>query len=208
VNNYGFQPVAVLGNQSGINGNHLDLIVPAGSSIAGPGDLKGRKLVCTTPSSITGYRAAIAVLMQDQGLRPNVDYEVTWSLGQKRSITGIAEKKFEAAAVSDDKLQSLIEKGTIDASAIKTIYQSPVIPRTTIGYFYNLDPALAEQLRHAILPATTLSPLRSRPTTAPSTSPDVLEFIPADYKKDFEFVRAIDGQFDPRFDAQKSSHAD
>lgn len=82
VNNYGFQPLAALGNQSGINGNRLDLIASASSPIANPADLKGHRLVCTVPSSITGYRAAIAILMQDLGLRPNVDYEIIWSLGQ------------------------------------------------------------------------------------------------------------------------------
>jgi phosphonate transport system substrate-binding protein len=199
VNNYGFEPLAVLGDQSGINGNRLDLIVSADSPIAKPADLKGHRLVCTVPSSVTGYRAAIAILMQDQALRPNVDYEIIWSLGQKRSITGVAEKKYEAAAVSDEKLQSLVADGTIDASKFKIIYQSPVIPRTTIGCFYNLNPSVADQLRQAIL-----SPSASDATTAP----DTMRFLQADYKRDFPFVRTIDDQFDPRFDAQKAAHAD
>jgi phosphonate transport system substrate-binding protein len=199
VNNYGFEPLAVLGNESGINGNRLDIIVSAGSGIASPADLKGHSLVCTVPSSITGYRAAIAVLMKEQNLRPNVDYEITWSLGQKRSITGVAEKKYEAAAVSDDRLQALVADGTIQASQFKTIYQSPVIPRTTIGCFYNLKPVLADQLRQAIL---------SFGDSTATTAPDAMHFLQADYKRDFQFVRAIDDQFDPRFDAQKSSHTD
>src|SRR5262249_37588686 len=142
VNHYGFQPLACLGNKSGVNGNRLDIIVPAGSSIASPADLKGHRLVCTEPSSITGYRAAIAVLMREFSLRPDVEYEVTWSLGQKKSISGIAKGEFEAAAISDDKLQSQLAKGSIKPSSYKLIYQSPVIPRTTIGCFYNLNPAL------------------------------------------------------------------
>ncbi|MGD0465004.1 MAG: PhnD/SsuA/transferrin family substrate-binding protein [Tepidisphaeraceae bacterium] len=199
VNNYGFQPLAALGNQSGINGNRLDLIVSASSSIAKPADMKGHSLVCTVPSSITGYRAAIAVLMQDLGLRPNVDYEIIWSLGQKRSITGVAEKKYEAAAVSDEKLQSLLADGSIDAAQIKIIYQCPVIPRTTIGCFYNLNPALADQLRQAIL---------ALGGSAATTAADGLKFLQVDYKRDFQFVRMIDDQFDPRFNAQKTVHAD
>jgi len=199
VNNYGFQPLAVLGDQSGINGKRLDLIVPAASPIAKPADLKGHRLVCTVPSSITGYRAAIAYLMQDQSLRPNVDYEIIWSTGQKHSITGIAEKKYEAAAVSDEKLESLLAKDTVEAAQYRVIYQSPVIPRTTIGYFYNLNPVLAEQLRQAIL-----SP---GPTTGPTIASDRLSFMPVDYKRDFQFVREIDDQFDPRFDAQAQKDA-
>lgn len=198
VNNYGFQPLAVLADASGPNGHRLDLIVPAGSAIAKPADLKGHRLVCTIPSSITGYRAAIAYLMKDHGLRPNVDYEIIWSTSQKRSITGIVEKKYEAAAVSDDKLKSMLDKGTIAASQYKIIYQSQVIPRTVIGYFYNLNPTLVAQLRKGIFAA--------RPTTAP----DQLHFQPIEYKADFQFVREIDDQFDPRFDAktQKSNQTD
>jgi phosphonate transport system substrate-binding protein len=200
VNNYGFEPLAALGDQSGINGNRLDLIVPAGSLVAKPEDLREHKLVCTVPSSITGYRAAIAVLMQDKGLRPNVDYEIIWSLSQKESINGIVAKKYEAAAVSDDKLQSMLAKGTIDASQYKIIYQSPVIPRTVIGCFFNLNPTLAGKLRDAILAIDS-----GGATTSPS---DVMKFLPVDYKGDFQFVRNIDDQFDPRFDAQKNVRAE
>jgi phosphonate transport system substrate-binding protein len=198
VNNYGFQPMAVLGRGAGINGHRLDLIVPAKSQLASASDLKGHRLVCTVPSSITGYRAATAYLMRDCGLRPNVDYEIIWSTSQKRSIAGIAEKKFEMAAVSDDKVNSMLAKGEIQSSQYKIVYQSQVVPRTVIGYFYNLNPELAEQLRKAILP------------TSATTAPDVLDFMPIDYKRDFQFVREIDDAFDPRFDAKtaKSSQTD
>ena len=125
---------------AGVAGNRMDLIVPASSALNGPADLRGRRLTCTAPSSITGYRAAIAVLMRDEGLRPNVDYEITWSLKQKASIEGIAAKKYDSASVSDEKLQALVEKGSLEASQYRIIYQTPVIQRTVIGYFYNPEP--------------------------------------------------------------------
>jgi phosphonate transport system substrate-binding protein len=204
VNNYGFQPIAVLGDDAGVAGNRMDLIVPADSSINKPADLVGHRLTCTAPSSITGYRAAIVTLMQDDGLRPNVDYELTWSLKQKLSIEGVAHKQYQAAAVSDEKLQATEEKGTIEASQYRIIYQTPVIQRTTIGYFYNLNPKLAEQLRTAILASTGPT---SQPTTGPTAASEVLRFLPTDYKKDFEFVRNMDDQFDPRFDSKKTTSA-
>lgn len=206
VNNYGFQPLAVLGNKSGINGNRLDIIVPPDSPIQNPANLRGHRLVCTVPSSITGYRAAVAVLLHDQGLRANVDYELIWSLSQKNTLNGFVKKEYQAAAVSDEKLQSYLAKGKIEKSQFKIIYQSPVIPRTTIGCFYNLNTTLAEQLRQAILaPAATVP----QATTSPDTEEDdVLNFLPVDYKRDFQFVRDIDDQFDPRFDAQKNAHAE
>ena len=193
VNNYGFQPLAVMADPAGVNGNRLDIIAPGESDIARLADIRNHRLVCTVSSSITGYRAAIAYLMRDQGLRPNVDYEVTWSLGQKRSINGIEKKEYQVAAVSDDKFQAMLAKGTIKKSDVRVIYQSPVIPRATIGCFYNLNPILAEQIRKALLTPP--------PASAPATAR--IDFLPVDYRRDFQFIRDIDDQFDPRFDSQQ-----
>jgi phosphonate transport system substrate-binding protein len=203
VNNFGFQPIAVLGTGTGANGNHLDIIVPASSTIAAPADLKGHSVVCTVPASITGYRAAVALLMSKFGLRPNVDYIVTWSMGQKRSIMGLVKGDYDAAAVSDDRLQALVDDGTVSKSQFKIIYQSETIPRTTIGWFYNLKPELADKVRQAIL---DFKPAPSAKQAADdengSASAAMLHFIPIEYKKDFELVRSIDDSFDPRLDAK------
>ncbi len=58
VNNFGFQPVAVLGTGNGANGNHLDIIVPAKSEISSPMDLKGIRLFarCRRRSRAIGRR--------------------------------------------------------------------------------------------------------------------------------------------------------
>ena len=208
VNNYGFQPVAVLGDNSGANGNHLDIIVPSDSPITTMADLKGHTLECTVPASITGYRAAVALLMADDGLRPNVDYYISWSTGQKRSIMGIVDKQFDAAAVSDDKLMSLVGSGDVDKTKYRVVYQSSVIPRTTIGYFYNLKPELAKQVVQAILsfsPASTPATMPSDETEA-STGP-LLHFLPVNYANDFSLVRTIDDSFDPRFDSKRPKDA-
>jgi len=203
VNNFGFQPIAVLGADAGANGNHLDIIVSAGSVITKPSELKSHSMVCTVPASITGYRAAVALLLQNEGLRPNVDYIVTWSMGQKRSIMGVIKNQYDSAAVSDDKVQSLLSSGDIQKSQFKIIYQSEVIPRTTIGWFYNLKPELADKIRAAIMgfrPAGTAA--EGSDSEDSDKSPSAMHFIPIDYKKDFELVRTIDASFDPRLDAK------
>jgi phosphonate transport system substrate-binding protein len=214
VNNYGYQPIAVLGDEAGAaNGNHLDFIVPASSPIAKLADLRGHTLLCTVPSSITGYRAAVAILMHSERLRPNVDYLIAWSLNQRESIEGVTSGKYEAAAVSDDKLQSMLAKGQVSASSYKMIWQSPVIPRTTIGWFYNLQPQLAAKLREAILafrPGPAAAGVNVTNAADGGDSADLvadgspapakpLHFVPIDYKKDFDLVRIMDDQFDPRF---------
>jgi phosphonate transport system substrate-binding protein len=213
VNEYGFQPAAVLGDNSGVNGNHLDIIVPAASAVAAPADLKGHSLLCTVPASITGYRAAVALLMQNEQMRPNVDYFIAWSMGQKRSIMGVVKAQYDSAAVSNDKVQSMVDDGTIEKSQFKVIYESEVIPRTTIGWFYNLKPDLAEKVQQAILGfkptvATAIPAADSESSESPDSSVKnpQMHFIPIDYKKDFQLVRWIDDSFDPRLDASPKSH--
>jgi phosphonate transport system substrate-binding protein len=187
----------------------MDIIVPANSPLNSAADLKGHSLVCTVPASITGYRAAVALLMQSEQMRPNVDYFVTWSLGQSRSISGVAKGEYEAAAVSNDKLQSMIEDGKIQKSQVKIIFQSDVIPRTTIGWFYNLKPELAEKVKDSILAyaGATTEPAETEAADSESTTSSAqLHFVPIDYRKDFQLMRWIDDSFDPRFDAMVKQH--
>jgi phosphonate transport system substrate-binding protein len=193
VNHAGFIPVAVLGDDVAAHGNRLDLVVRANSGIKSLSDVKGHTLICTAPDSITGYRAAIVVLAQDAGLRPDVDYFISFSHGQKRSVEGIANGEYEVAALSDDKVQSLSKAGTIKPSDYRMIYQSEVIPRLTIGYVYNLQPELAAKVTKAMLD------FKNDKGAQDEDSGESMRFYPVDYKRDFEFVRRIDDSFDPRF---------
>jgi phosphonate transport system substrate-binding protein len=205
VNNAGYQPIAVLADQdTGVSGNHLDIIVPAKSPITRPADLRGHTMVCVVPSSVTGYRAAITLLLKNENLRPNVDYTLIWSLKQKASILGIAQNQYEAAAISDDKLQSMLKAGDIKSSDYRVIYQSEVIPRMTIGWFYNLKPELSQKIRDAIIsfrPGSSVA-VATDAENASDIPSQSLHFVPVDYKKDFELVRLIDDSFDPRLDSK------
>jgi phosphonate transport system substrate-binding protein len=191
VNTAGLIPVAVVGTDAGAEGNHLLLSVANNSPIRNLADLKGRVLTCTMPASITGYRAAATVLLQKAGLRPGIDYTISFSGGQKRSTLGLAAGDFEAAALSDDKVQSLLADGTLKESDFRIIYKSEVIPRFTIGYVYNLQPALAEKISEAIVSF----PNDGGPIDE-NTKP--YRFYPTDYQRDFGFMRKIDESFDPR----------
>jgi phosphonate transport system substrate-binding protein len=192
VNNTGLVPFAVLGTDQGASGNHLAIAVSAKSDIKSLADLRGRKLTCTRPDSITGYRSAIAVLSWEAGLRPNVDYHIHFSHGQKRSIRGLVEGDFVVAALSDDKLQSMLKDGEIEKSDIRLIYESQIIPRLTIGYSHRLHPLLAAKITAAIVE------FKNEGAAAAESSDAPMSFVAIDYKKDFEFVRKIDDSFDPR----------
>jgi phosphonate transport system substrate-binding protein len=193
VNNAGFVPVAVLGTEAGANGNRLDIAVNAASKIQTLADIRDRKLTCTAPDSMTGYRAAIIVLSQQAGLRPDIDYSINFSLGQKRSVLGLVSGEYSVAALSDDKVRSMLKNGSLEPTDYRVIYQSEVIPRLTIGYVYNLDPTLAAKV------SSTILSFENQSGAPDEVSGEPLRFFPIDYKDDFVFVRNVDDNFDPRF---------
>jgi phosphonate transport system substrate-binding protein len=193
VNHAGFVPVAVLGDDVAAHGNRLDLAVRSNSDVNALADVKGHTLVCTAPDSITGYRAAVAVLFQEARLRPDVDYFINFSHGQKRSIEGLKSGEFEITALSDDKVQSMQKAGSLSPADYHIIYQSEVIPRLTIGYVYNLQPELTAKVAKAIVD------FKNEKGAQDEDSGESMRFYPIDYKRDFEFVRRIDDSFDPRF---------
>jgi phosphonate transport system substrate-binding protein len=192
VNNAGFIPVAVLGTEAGANGNRLDIAVPANSKIEKLVDLRGHTLTCTAPDSMTGYRAAVVVLMQEAGLAPDRDYSIAYSHGQRRSVLGVVAGDFAAAALSDDKVKSMLKSGSIKAEDYRIIHQSQVIPRLTIGYVYNLKPELIAKVTSVMLQ------FQNEGGTTEETGGIPMHFFPLDYKQDFFFLRTIDDFFDPR----------
>src|SRR5262249_32667023 len=145
-----FIPFGVLGSDAGASGNRLDIAVPANSKIQKLEELAGHQLTCTRPDSITGYRAAVAVLMNEASMRPYVDYSINWSFGQSESIRGLVDGSIPVAALSEEKVQSLIKKDRLKQSDLRVVFQSQVIPHLTIGYVHNLQPALAEKLSAAV----------------------------------------------------------
>jgi phosphonate transport system substrate-binding protein len=179
VNNAGFIPVAVLGTEAGATGNRLNIAVPASSTIEKLADLRGHTLTCTAPDSMTGYRAAVVVLMQEAGLVADRDYTIAFSHGQRRSVLGLVAGEFAAAALSDDKVKSMLKNGSIKADDYRVIHQSQVIPRLTIGYVYNLKPELAAKATAVILQFQNEGGHTAESDSVP------MRFFPTDYKQDF-----------------------
>src|SRR5690606_33877781 len=78
VNLAGAVPFAVKGDESGLQGYHLIVIVKKDSPYQTLADLKGKRLAHTSPSSNSGNLAPRA-LFPDLGLVPDEDYEVLYS---------------------------------------------------------------------------------------------------------------------------------
>ncbi len=185
----GFVPAFSMG--AGAGGYlHMEIIVPADSQIQTVPDLRGHDITFVDVNSNSGCKAALVILKTKFGLLPEQDYTIRYSLGQERSIEGIGNKTYEAAAVASDVLARDVAAGRIRKDAYRTIYSSDNFPAVALGWAYNLKPELQEKVREAF---TTFkfagSSLEARFAASQQDS-----FRPVDYKDDFALVRFIDDQ--------------
>ncbi|MGN6367162.1 MAG: phosphate/phosphite/phosphonate ABC transporter substrate-binding protein [Phycisphaerae bacterium] len=169
---------------------HMELIVPADSAIKSPGDLRGHAVTFVDVNSNSGCKAALVILKTKFGLLPEQDYTIRYSLSQERSIEGVGDKTYEAAAVASDVLAREVKEGRIKAGAYRTIYSSDNFPAVALGWAYNLKPELQEKVRKAFKTFKFAGSSLERRFGASQQD----SFRPVDYKNEFALVRFIDDQ--------------
>ena len=119
-------PFGVPGNKASgqRNSYKLILISRVDSPFTKPQDLVGKKIAHTTPTSNSGNLAPRA-LFPALGLVPDQNYEVVFSNGHERSVTGVMHGFYPAAAVASDLYQRMVVKGDVKGSSIRTLWESP-----------------------------------------------------------------------------------
>jgi len=187
VNAAGFVPVGMLPTDQGAGVTQSLLIVPAGSPITSPFNLRGADVLFVEPSSNAGFKAAAVALRSDFGLRPGRDFTWRFSGDQRDSIRQIKEKQATVAAVSADAVRAEIAAGRLRSDEYRVIYQSENFPTAAIGYIHMLNVEVAQKLREALLSfdwkKTTLEPVLGSKRT---------RFIPINYREDWSLLRRID----------------
>ena len=192
VNLYGFVPVATPAKEDGSHGYTMKIIVPADSTITSPAGLAGHTIAFTDPGSNSGCKAPMVLLMSDFGLDPDRDYHFVFSRSHEQSITGVAQGRYEAAAVASDMLTRAVARGDIQESSVRSIYQSEKFPAAAVGYIYNLKPDLAAKVCEALLDFKVQDG-----TISKELGEGVVGFAPVSYKDDWALVRRIDSNITP-----------
>lgn len=182
----GFVPLCALGREDGTFGITMEILVPAGSPITKPAQIKGHKVTFTRPDSNSGCKAPFVLLMEEFKLLPERDYQWSFSSGHADSIKGIAKKDFEVAPVASDELARMVEKGEVDPAAVVSIYKSSSFPPATIGYVYNLAPELRDAVREVLLGFSWTGT-----ELAKQLDPETSKFVPVNYQKDWETTRRV-----------------
>ena len=195
VNSAGFTPLYVPADNNGKFTYEMELIVPKGSAIKTPNDLKGKFVIFTDTKSNSGFKVPLVLLRRDFKLEPGVDYDYKLSGSHFNSIGMVKNRKFAgtettefAAAVANDLLTRLIADGTIGQDDYVSIFKSEAFPPACLGRVHNLDPELASKLDQAI----TSFDWKGTTVAERYAAEGKTHFVPIDYKASWALIRDVD----------------
>jgi len=187
VNVAGAIPFAIHGNI--IDGKptpmayHLIMVVRADSPYKTLRDLAGKRVAHVSPSSNSGNLAPRA-LFPDEGLVPDKDYKVIYSGKHDNSITSVINGDYDAAAVADDVLTRMIQRGAVKEGELRVLYKSRPFPAGSLAMVHDLAPALREKINKCTFEFKFPNELM---TAFRGTD----RFVPLNYKQDYQGVRQV-----------------
>ena len=145
----GLVPFAMMASKDGSYGYEMEIIVPAGSDIKSPADIKGRTMAFTSPTSNSGFKAPSALLKSEFGIEAEKDFDTAFSGKHDNSVLGIANKDYEVAAVANSVMGRMLDRGVVKRDDIVSIYKSATFPTTGYGHAHNLHPEVAAKIKQA-----------------------------------------------------------
>lgn len=184
VNLGGATPIAIHGTADGkITAYHLIVVVKNDSPYQTLADLKDKRVAHVSPSSNSGNLAPRA-LFPAQGLVPDKDYKVIYSGKHDNSIAGVQNNDYDAAAVADDVLERMIQRGLVKPDELRVLFTSEPFPAGGLAVAHDLASPLAQKIREC-----TFS-FRFPPELSTAFR-GVDRMVPLDYKRDFSSVRKV-----------------
>lgn len=183
VNLAGAVPFAVKGNDKELQGYNLIMIVKRGSPYQKLGDLKGKKVAHTSPSSNSGHLAP-QVLFPPEGLTPDKDYKVLFSGGHGQSVKGVESGDYDAAPVASDVFKRMASRGEVKQDDFRIIYTSAVFPTSSFAYAHDLHPDFVKTLTKCFYDYRF-------PPEMQKTFDGADRFFPITYQKDWAVVRKV-----------------
>jgi phosphonate transport system substrate-binding protein len=200
VNCAGFVPFALMSSKDGQFGYEMEIITYPGSGVAKMEDIKGKKMAFTSQTSNSGFRAPSALLKQNYKLEAGQDYEPVFSGKHDNSVLGVANKDYPAAAIANEVMHRMFERGVVKKDQIVTIYKSKTFPTTGYGYVYNLKPELAAKVKEAFFTYPWEDSELAKEFG--KTTPPMQKFLPINYKEHWQAVREIDQAMGIKYDCK------
>ena len=183
VNLAGYVPIAVKGYENEFQGYRLIVVVKKDSPYQKLGDLKGKKVAHTSPSSNSGHLAPLALFPKD-GMTPGKDYEIAFSGKHDQSIMGVGHGDYEAACVASDVFKRMAGADRIKEEDYRIIWESSIFPTSSFGYAHDLDPDLVKKIKEAFFEYRFTPEMQK-------TFGGADRFFPVTFKQDYELIRII-----------------
>lgn len=190
VNCAGFVPFTLMASKDGQYGYEMEIITYPGSGVTKIEDIKGKKMAFTAQTSNSGFRVPSALLKNTYGLEAGKDYEPAFSGKHDNSVIGVANKDYAAAAVANEVMHRIIDRGVVKKDQIVTIYKSKTYPTTGYGHVYNLKPELAAKVKEAFFTFPWEGSDLQKEFA--STTPPMQKFLPITYKENWLPIRESD----------------
>jgi phosphonate transport system substrate-binding protein len=182
----GLVPFAMMASKDGSYGYEMEIIVPTGSDIKSPADIKGHTLAFTSPTSNSGNKAPSALLKSEFGLTKDVDFKTVFSGKHDNSVLGIANKDYEVAAIANSVMNRMFDRNVVDPASITTIYKSATFPTTGYGLAHNLHPEVAAKIKQAFFT------FKWEGSDLQKEFKKEGRFVGIDHKSDWAVIRQID----------------
>lgn len=113
-------------------------------------DLAGKSVAHADPSSNSGNLAPRA-LFANEGVKPDEDYEVSYSGGHQQSALGVSNGDYDAAPVCSTCFARVARDDQLDPAQIKCIWASEPFPTTAFSYVNTLHPDIQDGVRRAFV---------------------------------------------------------
>ncbi|NLC22236.1 MAG: phosphate/phosphite/phosphonate ABC transporter substrate-binding protein [Halomonadaceae bacterium] len=192
VNLAGAVPFALMGSDDGQFGYTLQVFTHADSDIEEMGDLRGKRVAHTSPTSNSGNLAPRA-LFPRLGIIPEEDYEVVYSGSHDQSMLGVVARDYDAAPVASEVIERMAARGLYDEEEVRLIYESDRFPTTSYNYAHNLHPDLVEKIEEAFFTFDFTG------TELGEEFEGVEKFIPINYQENWEVIRTIQAANNVRY---------
>jgi phosphonate transport system substrate-binding protein len=182
----GLVPFAMMASKDGSYGYEMEIIVPTGSDIKSPSDIKGRTLALTSPTSNSGNKAPSALMKSEFGLVKDTDFKTVFSGKHDNSVLGIANKDYEVAAVANSVMNRMFDRKVVTPDQITSIYKSATFPTTGYGHAHNLHPEVAARIKQAFFT------FKGEGSALQKEVKKEGRFVGIHHKSDWDVIRKID----------------
>ena len=115
VNCAGFVPFAMMASKDGQFGYEMEIITFPGSGVTKMEDIKGKKMAFTVADlELRAIARRRRLLKQNYGLEAGKDYEPVFSGKHDNSVIGVANKDYPAAAIANEVMHRMIDRGVVE----------------------------------------------------------------------------------------------